>query len=265
LAPTTTTTTTTTVTAGLTLTGDAYANTLTGGEGNDTIDGKAGADKLYGAGGNDVLIGGPGGDRLDGGAGVDTVSYATATAAVTASLASPASNRGDAYGDTYFGVENLTGGGYGDTLTGDNAINILVGGAGADRLYGAGGNDTLRGDAGNDSLFGGLGADSLYGGAGSDFFVFQSLNESSSSARDIIYDFAAAASDKIDLRGIDANSNASYNQAFAFIGGGAFTGTAGQLNFVNGVVSGDVNGDRMADFQINVTGVSSLSATDFYL
>jgi hypothetical protein len=47
----------------------------------------------------------------------------------------------------------------------------------------------------------------------------------------------------------------SGNQAFIFIGGGAFSGTAGELRLSadgsgNFVASGDVNGDGIADFKI---------------
>jgi serralysin len=37
------------------------------------------------------------------------------------------------------------------------------------------------------------------------------------------------------------------------------------LNFIGNVLSGDVNGDRTADFRINVTGISTLAIADFYL
>ena len=96
---------------------------------------------------------------MDGGAGTDTASYATATAAVVANLASPTSNSGDAYLDSYIGIENLTGSNYADTLTGNGSDNSLAGGGGADNLYGNGGNDTLTGGAGADYLKGGSGTD----------------------------------------------------------------------------------------------------------
>ena len=71
-------------------------------------------------------------------------------------------------GDTFVGIENLTGSGFNDTLTGDGTANSLTGAAGNDSLTGAAGNDSLFGGADNDLLSGGAGGDSLDGGAGID-------------------------------------------------------------------------------------------------
>lgn len=158
-------------------------------------------------------------------------------------------------GDTRSLIENAFGGAGNDSLTGNDGINLLRGGAGSDKLYGLGGGDSLDGSTG---------ADTLSGGAGADIFDFNSVNDSLSSARDTIQDFVRDV-DRIDLRTIDANSSASGDQAFSFIGNKAFTGQVGQLNFTGNVLSGDVNGDRSADFRINVTGVSTMTGTDFYL
>ncbi|MFC4170477.1 M10 family metallopeptidase C-terminal domain-containing protein [Microvirga sp. GCM10011540] len=277
-----TTTTMTATSQDLVLTGTSDADTLNGGAGNDQLYGYAGNDTLYGRDGDDVLIGGAGGDYLDGGASIDTVSYETAKAGVVADLMSSSRNTGDAKGDKYVSIENLTGSAFADTLRGNDAANVLNGGAGTDRLYGRGGNDALDGDSGNDYLdggadndilhggdgsdtvYGGAGADELFGGAGADVFVFKSVGESLPSARDTIRDFVSGV-DKIDLRSIDASTKQSYNQAFTFVGSGTFSGKAGELQFIDGVLSGDINGDKLADFQINVPEVLSLAASDFYL
>ncbi len=124
------------------LRGTAYA---------DILIGNTGANVLDGAAGDDILIGGAGADALIGDGGIDTASYATSTAAVIASLASPASNTGHAVGDTYSGIENLTGGSAADTLTGNAGANVLDGGTGNDTLIGGAGADTLIGGAGTDT------------------------------------------------------------------------------------------------------------------
>ena len=114
---------------------------LNGTPGNDILDGQAGNDTLNGLGGNDILIGGPGADSLDGGEGSDWASYQTAATSVVASLATPASNSGDASGDSYSAIENLRGSPFADILSGDSADNILEGLAGADSLNGGAGSD----------------------------------------------------------------------------------------------------------------------------
>jgi serralysin len=57
-------------------------------------------------------------------------------------------------------IENATGGGGTDEITGNDLANVLSGRAGNDTLSGGAGNDTLSGGAGNDVLTGGDGADS---------------------------------------------------------------------------------------------------------
>ena len=108
---------------------------------------------INGGAGNDTLTGGAGADVLNGAEGIDSANYSTASGAVTASLSSPASNKGDAAGDSYSSIENLTGSAYADNLTGNSADNALIGLAGNDSLNGGAGSDTLTGGAGNDSYY----------------------------------------------------------------------------------------------------------------
>lgn len=157
------------------LKGDNAVNELNGGGGNDTLYGRGGDDTLLGGSGNDVLVGGAGADVLNGGTGIDTASYVDAgfymmggmQVGVIADLQRGGSYN-DAFGDTYVGIENLTGSAYSDWLYGDGQANVLDGGDAQDFLYGYGGNDTLIGGAGDDVLQGGAGADHLIGGSGRD-------------------------------------------------------------------------------------------------
>ena len=114
--------------------GTAKADLIKGLAGNDLLEGGGGADTLDGGDGNDTLVGGAGGDALIGGAGIDTASYADATAGVTADLADSSFNTGDAAGDTYSGIENLTGSAFNDRLIGDANANVFDGGAGNDTV-----------------------------------------------------------------------------------------------------------------------------------
>ena len=125
-------------------------------------------------------------------------------------------------------------------------------------------------------LTGGLGRDTLTGDAGSDVFDFNALNESAVGAgnRDVITDFQSGLDD-IDLTGIDANTGRSGDQGFRFIGTKGFSGKAGELHYQTfdqagtandiTVVSGDINGDRVADFEIEIAGIVQLSSSDFLL
>lgn len=252
--------------APLYLIGSYRSDKLIGGAGDDVIDGGKGDDFIYGGAGDDILIGGPGRDRLDGGEGSDTASYVNAETGVNVSLMRPKSNTGEARGDTYVSIENITGSAFNDVLKGDHKANVINGGAGDDILEGFGGDDVLIGGEGADILKGGAGADTLTGGCGKDIFWYGAVSHSRPDAPDHITDFTVG-EDKIDLRTVDANTLMARNQAFSLIGSDAFSGVAGELRYFGASVYGDVNGNGKADFQINVTivGGGALSASDFLL
>lgn len=237
------------------LLGNAGANVLWGVAGNDTLFGRAGNDGLVGGAGNDVLVGGLGADRLDGGAGVDRAQYHQASAGLRADLRTPATNTGEAKGDLYVSTENLYGTGFDDALFGNASANTIYGHLGA---------DVINGRAGDDVIVGGPGADRMWGGAGADVFVFGSGHSGRGATRDTILDFEVGV-DRIDLRVIDADTVHARDQAFDFVGGVAFSGVAGQLRFKSGIISGDLNGDRVADFAIAVAGASALGEIDILL
>jgi Ca2+-binding RTX toxin-like protein len=242
-----------------TITGNAAANTLTGGSGNDILDGGLGSDTLLGGSGNDTYIINSTGDLLADSSGIDTV-----RSTITKTLAS--------------GFENLvliSGNIHG---TGNSVANTITGSSGNNRLSGMSGNDTINGGSGADILTGGIGRDILTGGAGADDFDYNSVLETgrTASTRDIIKDFTHGADD-IDLATIDANGSAAGNAKFSFLAskGAAFTGNDGELRWfqqnLSGsandktIVEGDINGDRRADFQIHLTGLITLTASDFIL
>jgi Ca2+-binding RTX toxin-like protein len=138
------------------------------------------------------------------------------------------------------------------------------------RLFGGRASDTLKGGALTDLIHGNLGADTLAGGGGADAFRYQNIAESNSGSMDQILDFTTG-TDKIELDRIDANTLVAGNQAFAWIGSDAFTGSAGQLRaYEQGgtwFVEGDVNGDSVADLVIGLSlqGPTTLGAGDFIL
>jgi uncharacterized delta-60 repeat protein len=219
-----------------------------GSEHADRIAGDAQANSLLGGLGNDTIAGGAGADTLQGGDGKDTVDYSAAEGAVVASLADKTAIQ-DGWGatDVFTSIERLVGSDFGDRFAGDGRLNWLDGGNGNDTLEGGGSRDLLT------------------GGAGADVFVYIAVTDSViGNSRDLIQDFTRSQGDRIDLRGLDANTLLDGVQGFAFIGGAAFS-AAGQLRVTGTLLSGDVDGDGIADFEIRVLGEPSLQAGDFLL
>lgn len=276
--------------------GDRYVRVenLVGSRFDDILVGRGGSNVLDGGDGNDVLDGGAGIDTLIGGAGDDVLRSTSTRYSVF--------NGGDGY-DTvvatgndvrlvmtvFAGVEEISANGFtGLSILGldtDDVIDLsaitltdvaeingrsgddtIIGSAGADTIIGMYGDDVLSGGAGDDVLIGGKGSDTLTGGSGADTFVFEYRDPTRT---DTITDFVSG-EDRIDLSPMDADiGSAGVDDAFVFIGAGAFTGLAGELRFEvtggNGLVQGDVNGDGRADFSIVLTAVTSIQLADFIL
>lgn len=135
-------------------------------------------------------------------------------------------------------------------------------GGGNDIFDGRGGTaGPVFGEAGDDKIYAGNGADVLTGGIGADTFFFTNLKAIGKGAsHDTIQDFTHADQDVIDLSAIDANTHAAHNQAFHYIAAHHFNDKAGELRLSNHILSGDVNGDGKADFEILVTNVTALTA-----
>ncbi len=218
---------------------DVLVGTLT----SDTLNGGKGADSMTGGLGNDIYFVDNTGDRVieNKGAGTDTVyssvSYILGTHIENLTL-----------------LDKVPINGSGNALN-----NKLIGNSVANKLSGL---------AGNDILNGGLGKDKLTGGAGKDVFDFNSVLEIGKKTKgDLITDFSHKL-DKINLFDIDANSAPNKtNDTFKYIDEKAFTGKAGELHFIKGVLSGDTNGDKVADFDLSITvvGGTTMIAQDFVL
>jgi Ca2+-binding RTX toxin-like protein len=264
---------------------------LTGTSGNDNlqansnenwvVDGLAGNDTITTLGGNDVITGGAGNDTVSAGAGDDIIRFAGTGEGFDNVNGGAGTDRIEAAAKgTKIGLTSVTGV---EVITANGLANVtIVGGTANDTLdftgvtltgiasiNGGAGNDTILGSAGADVIIGFTGADILTGNGGADTFDYNVVTQSRASARDVILDFQDGL-DKIDLSGIDASTATSGNQAFLFIGTGAFTNKAGQLRIDDSdpgmtLVLGDTNGDGVADFAIELNGSHSLTAGDFFL
>lgn len=193
----------------------------------------------------------PGGDRLAGSADADFLF-------------------GHGGNDVLVGMDGddlLRGGGGNDVLRGANGHDTLNGGIGNDRLVGGRGLDLLVGGAGDDVLVGGGESDYLFGGSGADTFVIDAPDLHYLDAwGNFIGDFSQAEGDSIDLSALGPLIDGG-DGAFAFIGDGAFSGTAGEVRYeiveTVTVVLIDVDGDGSSDLSYEVMGPIEFTASDF--
>jgi len=282
------------------ISGDSGNDTLIGGNGSDTLDGGTGDDSLIGGIGDDDLIGGAGNDTLDGGDGADYYTFSGTSGGfdvliggagydyvraaadgtviglrsfsgieviagnghtgVTVAGSDTTNDRFDFTGVTLVAINAINGGGGNDTITGSAGKDTINGGAGADVLEGAGGDDVISGGAGKDWLTGGRGAD---------LFSYTHASETSHEAenRDVITDWEAV--DRLDFRKLDADPSRSGIQALVFVGLGPVSNTiaTGQLKYFhdNGdtFVLGDVAGDGVGAFKIQINGIHNLTIANF--
>jgi hypothetical protein len=127
---------------------------------------------------------------------------------------------------------------------------------GDDVVVGTDGADGIFGDRGDDLIAGGAGADWLVGGQGRDIFAYLALSDSTPRQRDTIAQFESGR-DQINLSLMDRPNG---SPVFHWIGDAAFSGAAGELRFARGVLQGDSDGDRVADFAIKVAGDAPVQA-----
>jgi Ca2+-binding RTX toxin-like protein len=259
--------------------GNEFSNQI---RGNDTPNmlvagGTTDSDTLIGLGGNDTYVIDSAGDQI-----IEQATGGTADLAIASiSVAALAANVENV---TLSGSANLNanGNGLGNIMQGNSGRNTLDGGSNADEIHGGGENDFLFGGSENDQLFGDAGVDRLVGasgfdimtgGTGQDTFEFRSTEDSSIKLPDQILDFVSARfstteNDKIDLSQIDADVTSPDNQDFLFIGNNNdFSASlgVGQLRCNGGFVEGDVNGDLVADFRIQVFQQDNLLAREDFI
>ena len=232
-----------TSTRAVNIVGNEVAQLIIGNNGVNTLNGGGANDVLRGLGGNDFYHVHTG-DTIEETAGQGTLDRVLSSTGFTLAADDDIEYlaAADAAGTT---AMNFVGNSVAQTIVGNAGVNILVGHGGRDVFQGLGGSDT---------------------------FSFRAVSDSGLTAgtRDVVSDFDdidGAAGDRIDLNLIDAITGGGDN-AFSFVGGGAFT-AAGQVRVFteggNTIIEGNVDGNLAADFSIELTGIKTLSALDFML
>jgi Ca2+-binding RTX toxin-like protein len=148
-------------------------DTVFGGAGDeDQVIGGVGNDRLHGGPGDgDILRGDHGRDLFDGGPGAhDAASFAVSgftganSFGGTGVVVNLAEGRALQDGrDRLQGIEDVVGSPFRDTITGDDAVNVLYGAGGDDVLLANGPGDSAQGGAGSDVCGGGFATESSCG------------------------------------------------------------------------------------------------------
>jgi Ca2+-binding RTX toxin-like protein len=167
------------------LAGGAGDDQISGLDGHDVICGNEGNDSVHGANGSDAVLGGDGDDTATGGNDNDDVFgengndklYAstvfTGPIPVWPQTCEQSGELIGVYGPTESGGNQITEFGLGNSLSGGDGYDLLVGAQRSDimvgwlrgdDLYGLGGTDRLTGSRASDCLSGGPNSDNLYDG-----------------------------------------------------------------------------------------------------
>ena len=158
------------------LVGGSGSDNLFGGLGDDLFiveAGDTGWEQYNGGDGTDTVLGGPGDDeiRLDFFKGNDRVEVIDGGDGFNVIQNDGNNGKMDFSGTQLLNIAEIRGGGGRDTITGNNADNILVGGSGSDNLFGGSGDDLFIvevGDTGWEQYNGGDGIDTVVGTSGDD-------------------------------------------------------------------------------------------------
>ncbi len=145
-----------------------------------------------------------------------------------------------------------------DLIIGEGPRQELLGEFGNDRLISGGSNVLLSGGVGNDLLQGGAGEQSFKGGLNADFFSFTEA-DAQPGVIDRILDFTAIEGDRLGINAVLGITNSLAGQGWTYIDSANFSGVAGELRFVNGLLQGDTDGNRIANLQIQLDGINTFS------
>ncbi|MFK4624025.1 putative delta-60 repeat protein [Bradyrhizobium diazoefficiens] len=163
------------------------------------------------------------------------------------------------------------------SVTGTDAAGNVGTGTGA-AIYGSNGNDTISGTSGNDLITGAAGADNLAGGLGNDVFAYAATGDSkqAKASFDTIADFVSG-SDKLDFSTIAGLNTNNQNVTINIMNGGPTPQSIAAhtidvviignnaIIYANESSKSETISNGHEDMQINLTGVTTMSASDFIL
>jgi hypothetical protein len=210
---------------------------------------------------NDTFYADGNANKFDGGGGTgDTVSYQYANSdghspnAIVASLATGTGTSGDAAGDTYTNIENLTGSAYVDsTLIGNTGANTLtaLGTTTTNVLSGGGassGTDVLDGRLG--------GSNTLIAGSGNNTFMVSAHNS------DTIVNATTGATNLVEANGLGANGDGVTTLKFYDLGASLdiskFAGATG----AHGITTLDISSSSNTNVLIGAAQVQALGVNN---
>ena len=207
---------------------------------NDTFKGNAKDNEFRGLSGK---------DSYDGGKGSDTVNFRfwedLGQKGIVVDLRKAKDNiLDDGFGnkETAKSIENIMGSEFDDSIKLGKADGWAWGHVGDDRVTAGSGKNWLGGDVGADT------------------FIFLSAKHSTATKTDTIEDFSQKEGDRIDV---------SKAADFDFIGKKSFSGADNELNYAvrkgDTFISGDLDGDKKADFVVKLEGKFALVEGDFIL
>jgi hypothetical protein len=261
----------------------AGSDTVIGGANSEYVLDDAGSDQYrLGAGADAFIVDSPDNsvDVFDGGTGLNLIAFALPEGEgpfEPPSDAEPLGHRIDlGAGRITYAIDSFTDTTSNGSFAVDSITNVqqVIGSDGSDVILGGAVAETLSGGEGDDTISGGGERDFLFGDDGADVFLFASAADSgrTRATRDVIVDFEQG-EDKIALT-MDSNTrtnapNLQDNWEFtdmnvAFI---QFNGINAQVRAYwagkSTIVEVDTNGDRRADFSIELQGRLNLTEDDF--
>lgn len=268
------------------LDGGSGNDVLLGGAGNDGLSGSDGNDKAFGGDGDDYLDGGDGDDYLDGGDGDDHLDGGDGDDVIDAGSGSNTVDAGS--GDDIVlispidGSDVVIGGAGNDTvdlqdIVFDSTVNlpdglVIVDGVDRAQIFEI---ESIRGGHGRDHLIADDHANIMVGGEGNDTFTFETLASLTNNGgpRDHVTDFRVG--DRLDLSSLGQELDEFAGKKLFFVeASSASFDEIGAVTYRHEIVSegqeitvvtGNLDGDPEAEFEIVLDGHHDLTQADFIL